>query len=150
MISELVLRYFDCGLEFVFFFSAVTLAFQLFTRKLCLQFSGLRMRNFTWNRFPMKNCWPIPCLHPSWRVGLHTWICICASLNHRKKTKAKRSRLIPRKNTETLVVLLSEATLIRVLSERRRTSTMLVQTGRVSQLAGGCFYDVTQDLVGSD
>jgi len=28
---------------------------QLFTRKLCLQFSGLRMRNFTWNRFPIKN-----------------------------------------------------------------------------------------------
>jgi len=45
---------FDCSLEFVFF-SAVTSAFQLFTRKLCLQFSGLRMRNFTWNRFPIKN-----------------------------------------------------------------------------------------------
>jgi len=29
------------------FFSAVTSAFQLFTCKLCLQFSGLRMRNFT-------------------------------------------------------------------------------------------------------
>jgi len=54
MISELVLRNFDCGFEFVFF-SAVTSAFQLFTRKLCLQFSGLRMRNFTWNRFPIKN-----------------------------------------------------------------------------------------------
>jgi len=26
-----------------------------FTRKLCFQFSGLRMRNFTWNRFPIKN-----------------------------------------------------------------------------------------------
>jgi len=33
----------------------LTSAFQLFTRKLCLQFSGLRMRNFTWNRFPIKN-----------------------------------------------------------------------------------------------
>ena len=32
------------------FFSAVTSAFQLFTCKRCLQFSGLRMRNFTWNR----------------------------------------------------------------------------------------------------
>jgi len=53
MISELVLRDFDCSLEFVFF-SAVTSVFQLFTRKLCLQFSGLRMRNFTWNRFPIK------------------------------------------------------------------------------------------------
>ena len=39
----------------VCFFSAVTSAFQLFTCKLCLQFSGLRMRNFTWNRFPIKN-----------------------------------------------------------------------------------------------
>ena len=39
----------------LFFFSAVTSAFQLFTRKLCLQFSRLRMRNFTWNRFPIKN-----------------------------------------------------------------------------------------------
>jgi len=36
-------------------FSAVTSAFQLFICKLCLQFSGLRMRNFTWNRFPIKN-----------------------------------------------------------------------------------------------
>ena len=25
------------------------------TCKLCLQFSGLRMRNFTWNRFPIKS-----------------------------------------------------------------------------------------------
>jgi len=46
MISELVLQNFDCSLEFVFF-SAVTSAFHLFTRKFCLQFSGLRMRNFT-------------------------------------------------------------------------------------------------------
>jgi len=29
-------------------------AFQLSTCKLCLQFSGLRMRNCTWNRFPIK------------------------------------------------------------------------------------------------
>ena len=40
---------------------------------------------------------------PSWKV--HTWIEICASLNHRKKTKADGSRLIPRKHTETLVLL---------------------------------------------
>jgi len=39
----------------ILFFSAVTSAFQLFTCKLCLQFSGLRMRNVTWNRFPIKN-----------------------------------------------------------------------------------------------
>jgi len=46
MIYKLVLRNFDCSLEFVFF-SAVNSAFQLCTRKFCLQFSGLRMRNFT-------------------------------------------------------------------------------------------------------
>jgi len=54
MIAELVLWYFDCSLEFVFF-SAVTLALQLFTRKLCLQISGLTMCNFMWNHFPIKN-----------------------------------------------------------------------------------------------
>jgi len=53
MIYELVLRNFDCSLEFVFF-SGVSSAFQLFTCKLCLRFSGLRMRNFSWNRFPIK------------------------------------------------------------------------------------------------
>jgi len=49
MIYKLVLRNFDCSLEF---FSLLLL--QPFTRKLCLQFSGLTMRNFTWNRFPIK------------------------------------------------------------------------------------------------
>ena len=53
--------------------------------------------------FLLKICWSIPCLHPSWKV--HTWIEICASLNHRKKTKADGSRLIPRKHTDTLVLL---------------------------------------------
>ena len=53
--------------------------------------------------FPLKICWSIPCLHPSWKV--HTWIEICASLNHRKKTKADGSRLIPRKHRERLVLL---------------------------------------------
>jgi len=43
------------------------------------------------------------CSHPSWEV--HTWIEICASLNHRKKAKADGSQLIPRKHTETLVLL---------------------------------------------
>ena len=50
-----------------------------------------------------KICWSIPCLHPSWKV--HTYIEICASLNHGKKTKADGSGLIPRKHTETLVLL---------------------------------------------
>jgi len=54
--------------------------------------------------FLLQICWSIPCLHPSWKV--HSWIKIlCASLNHRKKTKADGSRLIPRKHTETLVLL---------------------------------------------
>ena len=53
--------------------------------------------------FLLKICWSIRCLHSSWKV--HTWIEICASLNHRKKMKADGSRLIPRKHTETLVLL---------------------------------------------
>jgi len=36
---------------------------------------------------------------------VHTWIEVCASLNHRKKTKADGSGLIPRKHTETRVLL---------------------------------------------
>ena len=62
-ILTLLLRCYDlwaCITKFrlqswVCFFSAVTSAFQLFTCKLCLQFSGLGMRSFTWNRFPIKN-----------------------------------------------------------------------------------------------
>jgi len=46
MISKHVLRNFDSSLEFVYF-SPFTSAFQLFTSKLCLQFSELKMRNFT-------------------------------------------------------------------------------------------------------
>jgi len=53
--------------------------------------------------FLLKICWSIPCLHPSRKV--HTRIEICASFNHRKKTKADGSQLIPRKHTETLVLL---------------------------------------------
>jgi len=41
--------------SWVCFFSSVTSAFQCFTCKLCLQFSGLRMCNFTWDRLPIKN-----------------------------------------------------------------------------------------------
>jgi len=58
---------------------------------------GIDQQNF------LKICWSIPCLHPSWKV--HTWIEICASLNHCKKMKADGSRLIPWKHTETLVLL---------------------------------------------
>jgi len=38
----------------IFFFSVVTSPFQLFTCKLCLTFSRLRMRYYPWNRFPIK------------------------------------------------------------------------------------------------
>jgi len=37
-----------------FFVFSALLAFQFFTRKLCLQFSRLRISNFTWNRLPIK------------------------------------------------------------------------------------------------
>ena len=102
MIYELVLRNFDCSLEFVF----SLLLLQPFN------FSPVRFAcNFQdWGcvilreiDFLLKIFWSIPCLHPSWKVL--TWTEICASLNHRKKTKADGSRLIPRKRTETLVLL---------------------------------------------
>ena len=56
----------------LFIFSALTLTFQLFTHKLCLQISGLRMGNFTWNPFPINNLLIDSLLTPSWRV--HTWV----------------------------------------------------------------------------
>ena len=93
---------FDCSLEFVFSllllqpfsFSPVSFAcnFQ--------DWGCVILREID---FLLKICWSIPCLHPLWKVP--TWIKICASLNHRKKTKADGSRLIPRKHTETLVLL---------------------------------------------
>jgi len=101
MIFELVLRNFDCSLEFVFSllllqpfnFSPVSFAcdFQ--------DWGCVILREID---FLLKICWSIPCLNPSWKI--HAWIEICASLNHRKKTKADGSRLIPRKHTETLVL----------------------------------------------
>ena len=102
MIYEHVLRHFDCSIEFVFSllllqpfnFSPVSFAcnFQ--------DWGCVILREID---FLLKICWSIPCFHPSWKV--HTWIEICASLNHRKKTEADGSRLIPRKHTETLVLL---------------------------------------------
>jgi len=90
--------------SWVCFFSAVTSAFQLFTCKLCLQTQDWGCVILREIDFLLKICWSIPCLHPSWKVD--TWIEICSSLNHRKKTKADGSRLIPRKHTETLVLLI--------------------------------------------
>jgi len=63
------------------------------------------MRNFAWNRFPIKNLLIDSLLTPIVESTVHTWIEICASLNHRKKTKADGSRLIPGKHTETLMLL---------------------------------------------
>ena len=59
-----------------------------------------RMRNFTWNRFPIKHLPVDTLLTPCWKV--RTWLQTCASLNHRK---AEHSRLIPRKHTENLELL---------------------------------------------
>jgi len=52
----------------LFAFFAYTFAFQLFTRKRCLQFSGLRMRKFMWNRFPIYNLLIDSLLTTLWRV----------------------------------------------------------------------------------
>jgi len=61
---------------------------------------GLTMRSVTWNRFPIKNLWLIPCFFHLWSEV--TWIQICASLNHRKKMKAEPSWLIPLKPIENV------------------------------------------------
>ena len=70
MIYELVLRNFDCSLEFVF-------SLLLLQR---LNFSPVSFAcNFQdWGcvilreiDFLLKICWSIPCLHPSWKV--HAW-----------------------------------------------------------------------------
>ena len=102
MIYELVLRIFDCSLEFVF--SLLLLQpFNFSPVSFACNFQDWGCVILREIGFLLKICWSIPCLHPSWKV--HTWIEICASLNHRKKTKADGSRLIPRKHTETLVLL---------------------------------------------
>jgi len=56
-LSQLVFWFVHLSIEIAF--SPLALAFQLFTRKHCLQIPGLRMdRVITWNRFPIyKNCW---------------------------------------------------------------------------------------------
>ena len=101
MIYELVLRNFDCSLEFV---SSLLLLqpFNFIPVSFACNFQDWGCVILREIDFQLTICWSIPCLHPSWKV--HTWIEICASLNHRKKTKADGSRLIPRKHTETLVL----------------------------------------------
>ena len=79
----------------LFAFSTLILAFQHFTRKLCLPFAGLHMRSVTWNRFPIKISLMYSNASPL--LVAVTWMWICASLNHRKKMEAEPSWLIPRK-----------------------------------------------------
>jgi len=55
------------------------------------------MRNFAWNRFPIKKFDDISYQPPLWRV--RSRIHICASLIHRKKMKTECSLLIPQKHT---------------------------------------------------
>ena len=102
MIYELVLRNFNCSLEFVF--SLLLLQpFNFSPVSFACNFQDWGCVTLREIDFLLNICWSIPCLHPSWKV--HTLIEICASLNHRKKTKADGSRLIPRKHTEKLVLL---------------------------------------------
>ena len=65
------------------------------------------MLNFTRNRFPIKNLLIDSLLAYNHRgkLQVYAWIEICTSLHHRKKTKADGSRLIPRKHTETVHLL---------------------------------------------
>jgi len=101
MIYELVLRNFDCSLEFVL--SLLLLQpFNCSPVSFACNFQDWGCVILREIDFLLKICWSIPCLHPSWKV--HTRIEICASLNHRKKTKADGRRMIPRKHTETLVL----------------------------------------------
>jgi len=133
MIYKLVLRNFDCSLEFVFFsllllqpfsFSPVSFACN------CQDWGCAILREID---FLLKICWSIPCWHPSWKV--HTWIEICATLNHRKKTKADGSRLIPRKHTERLVLLSVVWACLRSQMQRTRLFLFL-SSGLVTITAG--------------
>ena len=73
LLSQLVFLFIYFSFEGFFAFSALSLAFQLFTWKHCLQVSGLKMRSFTWNRFPVKKiCLSISCSTLLWKVL--TWI----------------------------------------------------------------------------
>ena len=99
---EIVSRSLCCDLFIsdlsLFAFTSLTLAFQLFTRKLCLQISGLKMRSFTWNQFPIKNL-PIDSLLTPIVESNCLNIDMC-KLESSQKMKADSSRLIPPKLTE--------------------------------------------------
>jgi len=68
--------------------------------------AGVTCRLLTWNRLPIENFLIDSNSSPVWR--LVTWIQICASLNHWKKMNTEFIRVIPRKltaNLELLIVL---------------------------------------------
>jgi len=63
-----------------------------------------RTEDFTWNWFPTENL-PIDVLLTTIVESIYFNIDMCNS-NHRKKMKAKHSRLIPPKHTENLELLI--------------------------------------------
>jgi len=79
------------------------------------------MRSVTWNRFPIKKLWSIPCLYHLWSEA--TWIQISANLNHCKKRKAEPSRLILWKPTENLELLFGEYEYCKLLVSYVSTSS---------------------------
>ena len=84
-------------------------------RRWCFAVKQSTVRAFAvWE--PLTKPSQTPALKASGTVSckVHTWIEICASLNHRKNTKADGSRLIPRKHTEALV-LLSEVFFVEIV-----------------------------------
>jgi len=72
MIYELVLRNFDCSLEFGF--SLLLLQpFNFSPVSFACNFQDCGCIILREIDFLLKICWSIPCLHPSWKV--HTWRC---------------------------------------------------------------------------
>jgi len=89
---------YSCLVLNLFPLSTLTWAFQLFTRKHCLQIVGLKMRSVTWNRFPiLKNLLMDSNPSPLWR--LVTWIVrfqilqIQLSDSHHNLTKPQLEKL---------------------------------------------------------
>ena len=73
MIYELVLRNFDCSLEFVF--SLLLLQpFNVSPVSFACNFQDWGCVILREIDFLLKICWSIPCLHPSWKA--HTWTAI--------------------------------------------------------------------------
>jgi len=71
MIYELVLRNFDCSLEFVFSLLLLQ-AFNFSPVSFACNFQDWGCVILREIDFLLKICWSIPCLHPSWKV--HTYL----------------------------------------------------------------------------